>query len=146
MEQKGTENIAELVRKALAGDTESFSVLVRQYQNYAYGVAIGVLADFELARDVAQEAFLLAYRDLKKLQDPARFGGWLRGIVRRMWSERKLRQRTVHLHAPVRRPRMRSRWLRRLLWHVPARRTVPERPLRRILRMRRSGMRSRAMR
>ena len=82
MEQKGTENIAELVRKALAGDTESFSVLVRRYQNYAYGVAIGVLADFELARDVAQEAFLLAYRDLKKLQDPARFGGWLRGIVR----------------------------------------------------------------
>ncbi len=74
--------VAQLVRQTLAGEKESFSELVRRYQDYAYGVAIGVLSDFELARDVVQESFLCAYRDLKKLKDPARFGGWLRGIVR----------------------------------------------------------------
>jgi RNA polymerase sigma-70 factor (ECF subfamily) len=31
---------------------------------------------------VVQEAFLTAYRDLGRLRDPARFGLWLRGIVR----------------------------------------------------------------
>lgn len=75
-------DVALLVRAALAGDEEAFSTLVRQYQDYAYGVAIGLLSDFDLARDVVQEAFLNAYRDLGRLKDPARFGGWLRGIVR----------------------------------------------------------------
>lgn len=73
---------AGLVTDSLAGRGEAFSALVRRYQNYAYGVAVGALSDFELARDVVQEAFLCAYRDLHKLKDPARFGGWLHGIVR----------------------------------------------------------------
>jgi len=80
-----------LVRQALAGEEEAFSALVRKYQDYAYGVAVGVLSDFELARDVVQESFLCAYRKLDKLRDPARFGGWLRGIVRNM-SFRAIRE------------------------------------------------------
>ncbi len=76
------DDTARLVQEALAGKSEAFTSLVKNYQDYAYGVAIGVLSDFELARDVVQESFLVAWRDLGKLQDPARFGGWLRGIVR----------------------------------------------------------------
>ncbi|MBM4080661.1 MAG: sigma-70 family RNA polymerase sigma factor [Planctomycetes bacterium] len=44
-----------------------------------------------MARDVVQEAFLAAYRDLRKLRDPARFAGWLRGIVRHT-AHRALRE------------------------------------------------------
>jgi len=82
---------ATLVGEALAGDREAFSTLVRRYQDYAYGTAIGMLSDFELGRDVAQEAFLCAYRDLRKLREPERFGGWLRGIVRNT-AHRALRE------------------------------------------------------
>jgi len=70
-----------LVSEALAGDREAFCALVRRYQDYAYGTAVGMLSDFELGRDVAQEAFLCAYRNLQKLREPERFAGWLRGIV-----------------------------------------------------------------
>ncbi len=72
----------ELVQSTRAGCQQAFTRLVRRHQNYAYGTAIGLLSDFELARDVVQEAFLTAYRDLSRLRDPARFGLWLRGIVR----------------------------------------------------------------
>lgn len=75
-------NETELVREALAGNLAAFSVLVRRYQDLAYAVAVGVLSDFDLARDVVQEAFLCAFRELRKLKDPSRFAGWLRGIVR----------------------------------------------------------------
>jgi RNA polymerase sigma-70 factor (ECF subfamily) len=71
-----------LVAEVLAGQREAFCTLVRRYQDYAYGVAVGIVSDFDLAQDVVQEAFLSAYCDLAKLRDPARFGGWLRGIVR----------------------------------------------------------------
>ncbi len=80
-----------LVAEALAGRAEAFAVLVRRYQDHAYGAAIGRLSDFELARDVVQEAFLCAYRDLRRLRNPARFGGWLRGIVRNT-AHRALRE------------------------------------------------------
>ena len=72
----------ELVRQVLGGRREAFADLVRRHQDYAYGTAIGMLSDFELARDVVQEAFFRACRDLHKLQDPARFRGWLAGIVK----------------------------------------------------------------
>lgn len=79
------------VRQALAGHREAFAELVRKYQDYAYGTAIGTLSDFDLARDVVQEAFLCAYCNLHKLKDAARFGGWLHGIVQNM-SRRALRE------------------------------------------------------
>ena len=87
---------ADLVETAQAGDQVSFTQLVRRHEKYAYGMAISILADFELAQDVAQDAFLIAYRDLDRLKDPDRFGHWLRGIVR-------------HLARGVVRERIRSR-------------------------------------
>jgi len=85
---------AELVGETLAGDRDAFSSLVRRYQDHAYGTAIGTLADFDLARDAVQDAFLAAYRDLRKLRRPDRFGGWLHGIVRNLALRalRELRQ------------------------------------------------------
>jgi len=82
---------AALVGEALAGRGEAFSDLVHRYQDYAYGLAVARLSDFELARDVVQESFLCAYRDLAKLRDHARFAGWLRGIVRHT-ANRALRE------------------------------------------------------
>jgi len=71
-----------LVESALAGETDAFCTLVRRYQDHVYGVALGILAEFHAALDAAQEAFLCAYCDLRKLRDPARFGAWLCGIAR----------------------------------------------------------------
>lgn len=80
-----------LVIKAQMGDHEAFAQLVQKHQHYAYGVAVGILSDFDLAQDVVQEAFILAFQDLKKLQDPNRFSGWLHGILRNT-AHRALRE------------------------------------------------------
>jgi RNA polymerase sigma factor (sigma-70 family) len=82
---------AELVSETLAGDRDAFASLIRRYQDHAYGAAIGMLSDFELARDVVQEAFLAAYCDLRKLREPERFAGWLHGIVRNL-ARRAIRE------------------------------------------------------
>ena len=74
---------AALVHLALSGDRDAFCDLVRRYQNLAYGTAMGLLSDFDLAQDVAQESFLCAYEHLTKLKEPGLFAPWLRGIVRR---------------------------------------------------------------
>jgi RNA polymerase sigma factor (sigma-70 family) len=60
---------------------EAFGELVRRFQDMAYGYALGMLGDSDLAEDVAQEAFLTAYQKLGQLREPKAFPGWLRRIV-----------------------------------------------------------------
>ena len=82
---------ATLVADVLNGRTEAFEDLVHRHQHYAYGTAISVLSDFEMAQDVVQEAFLAAYQELESLRDSTRFGAWVCGIVRHM-AHRGLRE------------------------------------------------------
>ena len=75
-------NDAALVADTLSGQREAFTSLVQKHQNYAYGMACGLLSDIELVQDVVQESLLCAYRDLWKLKKPEQFGSWLCGIVK----------------------------------------------------------------
>ena len=88
---------AALVEAALDGQTEAFCALVRKYQDFAYGIAVGQVSDFDLARDIVQESCLTAYRELEKLRDHARFPGWLHGIVRN--TARRSRRQLARVQA-----------------------------------------------
>jgi len=72
---------AGLVSTALAGESAAFDQLVRRYQRRAVAVAYRLLGSTHDATDVAQDAFLRAYRGLGGLEDPRRFGPWLMRIV-----------------------------------------------------------------
>jgi RNA polymerase sigma factor (sigma-70 family) len=47
----------------------------------AFACAYAALADFHLAEDAAQEAFVTAWRKLPQLREPEAFPGWLKRIV-----------------------------------------------------------------
>jgi RNA polymerase sigma-70 factor (ECF subfamily) len=72
----------QLVLGALLGDLRSFDELIRRFRGAAVAVANQVLGSREAAEDVAQEAFLLAFKALPQLAESAKFGGWLCAIVR----------------------------------------------------------------
>ena len=72
---------AELVAQARAGDKQAFDHLVRRYEALAQRVALGMVTNNEIARDLVQEAMLQAYLSLPHLRDEARFQTWLYGIV-----------------------------------------------------------------
>ncbi len=71
----------EFVRRAREGDLAAFDRLVERYQDAVCGVAFGIVGSFDDAQDIAQEAFLQAWRDLRDLADPARFPAWLYRIA-----------------------------------------------------------------
>ena len=75
---------AELVKAARGGDVESFGELYRRHYAPALGVAYGVLGDRHLAEDAAQEAFVIASRQLADLRNAERFAPWLCTIARRV--------------------------------------------------------------
>lgn len=74
-------DLTESVRRAAAGDRNAFGELVRRYERLVLGIAWNRLRDYQAAQDVAQDAFLIAFRQLTSLKDPAAFGAWVAQIA-----------------------------------------------------------------
>ncbi len=70
----------DLVVRARNGDLDAFETLVHAHTPAAYRLASSIVGE-GLARDVVQDAFLAAWRELARLRDPDRFGPWLYRIV-----------------------------------------------------------------
>lgn len=79
-QQRGLED-ARWVAEARRGNQDAFDQLVERYQRRAVSVAYRLLGNPSDAQDIAQDAFLRAYQNLARLEDPRRFGGWLMRIV-----------------------------------------------------------------
>jgi RNA polymerase sigma-70 factor, ECF subfamily len=73
----------KLVVAALLGDIAAFDVLVLRYRPAVLAAVSRQLSRRELAEDVCQEAFLLAFKALPQLADRGRFPAWLHAIARR---------------------------------------------------------------
>src|SRR2546421_10601307 len=69
----GAMDLVTLVERARGGDVGSFTELVQRHQRLAHGSAMAVVHDPDVAKDVAQEAFVAAWRSLPKLLDANKF-------------------------------------------------------------------------
>ncbi len=72
---------AQLVFRCLEGDADAYGELVERYQGAVYATAYYYAGRYGAAEDIAQEAFLNAYRTLPRLKDPERFGPWLKTMT-----------------------------------------------------------------
>ncbi|MCW5809148.1 MAG: sigma-70 family RNA polymerase sigma factor, partial [Deltaproteobacteria bacterium] len=92
---------AELLEASRRGEQAAFGTLVERYQDLVSAVSYSRTRDQALSEDVAQETFLVAWRQLDQLREPGRLRAWLCGIARNL--ARKARRRTVR-EAPVEAP------------------------------------------
>jgi len=74
-------SLASLIEKTLAGDINAYETVIKRFQAMAAGYAYAILKDNDLVSDVCQEAFIEAYYNLAKLQNPEAFPGWLKRII-----------------------------------------------------------------
>ena len=92
---------AALVGAAQRGDASAWPELIDRFEDIAVASAVGLCGDLDEAPDIAQEAFVLAFRHIDGLQDPAAFPAWLLRLVRTATNRRTRRRRpaTVPLDA-----------------------------------------------
>lgn len=86
----------EAVDAVLAGDAEAFRVLVRRYQQRTFALALMMTRDRQAAEEVAQDAFLNAWRHLDRYDRRRPFYPWLAAIAARLaqtWLRRHARLR-----------------------------------------------------
>lgn len=73
---------AELVAAALAGERSAFGHIVERYQRLLCSVAYSATGQLSQSEDLAQEAFVDAWRQLGSLREPEKLRSWLCAILR----------------------------------------------------------------
>ena len=85
----------ELVRQALDGRPAAYEDLVRRWAGPVLAFCHAKTGSRHAAEDLAQETLLRGYRGLATLEEPEKFGSWLRGIALRVcldWLKAKQTQ------------------------------------------------------
>ena len=71
----------ELVRRCQNGDKRAMETIMRQYQQWVYNIAYGMLSNPEDASDVAQDVFLWLWENIGQFRFKSQFSTWLYRIV-----------------------------------------------------------------
>lgn len=79
----------ELVRLAQAGDVEAFGELVERNRRVVFRAALAAVGSAAEADDIAQEAFITAYRKLGSFRGESQFRTWLLSITWRKAIDRR---------------------------------------------------------
>jgi len=71
----------DLIRQAARGSVEAYNLLVSRWEKRVYNYLLRITGNREDALDLTQDAFLKAYQNIRKLDDPNRFAPWLYRIA-----------------------------------------------------------------
>ncbi|MDG2990190.1 sigma-70 family RNA polymerase sigma factor [Candidatus Synechococcus calcipolaris G9] len=98
----------ELVLRCQSGatpDRAAFTELLRRHQSHIERVMYHLAPDWDDRADLVQEVWIRVYRNIKKLQDPSKFRGWLSRIATNLFYDelrkRKRHQTPLSLDAPL---------------------------------------------
>jgi RNA polymerase sigma factor (sigma-70 family) len=77
------------------GDEAAFHRLVERSANTVCSIALAIVRNVEASEDIAQEAFLAAWTNIRSLRNPASFMPWLRQVTRNqahLWQREHRRE------------------------------------------------------
>ncbi len=89
----------ELIAAILAGETQRYHELIRPHERSVYMMALSFMKNEADAEDVAQEAFIKAFRNLSTFRGDAKFSTWLISITLNEARSRLRRQSVVRMQS-----------------------------------------------
>ena len=90
---------AEMISAILAGDKQLYHELIRPHERTVYMMALSFMKNEADAEDVAQEAFIKAFRNLSAFRAEAKFSTWLISITLNEARSRLRRQTTLRMES-----------------------------------------------
>ena len=88
----------EAITLVLQGKQQAYGVLVTRYQSFVFTIAMGYTKNREDAEEMAQSAFVKAYRCLNDYRGDCKFSTWLYTIVRSLCLT-FLRKKKLEMHS-----------------------------------------------
>jgi len=74
-------DIKDLIQACLANNPQAQFELYSRYSKAMYSIAVRMLGNTPEAEDALQDAFVNAFKNLKKFDNRVSFGAWLRRIL-----------------------------------------------------------------
>ena len=71
---------SEIIKDLLAGDVSKYELIIKKYQSRIINLCYKYTKNYQDAEEVAQEAFLRAYKSLDKFRYESKFYSWLHRI------------------------------------------------------------------
>jgi RNA polymerase sigma-70 factor (ECF subfamily) len=90
-----------LMMRVRDGETSNFNILVERHRNELVGFLYRVVLNHAIAEELAQDAFLRAYRSREGYQPTAKFTTWLYSIAMRLALNWIRDNRTRRNHQPL---------------------------------------------
>src|SRR5579862_6129483 len=91
----GDDGEQALIARICKGESSLFAKLVKPYERRVYVTALTLLRNEADAQDVAQEAILKSFANLRQFRGESKFSTWLIQIT---INEARMRQRKQHAH------------------------------------------------
>jgi RNA polymerase sigma-70 factor (ECF subfamily) len=88
----------DLVDRSRVGDRDAFDLLVRRYEKQVFNTAYRLSGSHDDAADIAQEAFVRAWNNLKSFRGDAAFSTWVFRIVTNVFLDERKRVRSRREH------------------------------------------------
>jgi RNA polymerase sigma factor (sigma-70 family) len=95
----GSDNESQLIEQSVSGDPEAYAALVVQHQAMIRAVTFRMTGSLDDAEELAQDAFLRAYRRLGSFGGNSKFSTWLCKIAINLsldWRRRESRRDEIH--------------------------------------------------
>jgi len=95
----GSDDESKLIEQSLSGDPEAYAALVNQHQKMIRAVTFRMTGSLDDAEELAQDAFLRAYRQLGSFGGGSKFSTWLCQIAINLsldWRRRERRRDGIH--------------------------------------------------
>lgn len=99
------QDLVLLCQAGFQPDRVAFAELLRRYQSHVERVLYHLAPDWDDRSDLVQEVWIRVYRNIKRLNEPAKFRGWLSRIATNLFYDelrkRKRNQSPLSLDAPL---------------------------------------------
>jgi RNA polymerase sigma-70 factor (ECF subfamily) len=86
---------AEIIARVLAGDLDSFELIMRRYNQRLFRLARSVVRDDDEAEDIVQESYVRAYQRMAQLENRSLLSAWIARITFHESLARRRRSRRM---------------------------------------------------
>lgn len=104
-EHLSTTELILLCQRGLRPQKGAFAELIRRHQSHVDRILYHLAPDWSDRHDLAQEVWIRVFRNLRRLQEPAKFRSWLGRITTNLFYDelrkRKRHQQPLSLDAPI---------------------------------------------
>lgn len=93
-------------QEGIRPDRAAFAELLRRYQSHVEKILYHLAPDWQDRADLAQEVWIRVYRNIKRLNDPVKFRGWLSRIATNLFYDELRKRKRVRDPLSLDAPRM----------------------------------------